>query len=136
MECTINPTFFPSFPSPFTRTFTRTFLPLLCRVMGDKNGREWPTLFLSCSLSEPSTIHYPPFTRPKGRSVHHPLSTIHGSFAATLPSLALSYSSRRDFTAEAQRGKRPLRKTGRSRKGLNTKAPRHKGQRGKRGVMY
>ena len=30
----------------------------------------------------------------------------------------------RDFTAEAQRGKR-----GRSRKGLNTKAPRHKGQR-------
>jgi len=29
-----------------------------------------------------------------------------------------SYSSRRDFTAEAQRGRRALRKRGRSRKGI------------------
>ena len=34
-------------------------------------------------------------------------------------------SSRRDFTAEAQRGKRTPRKTERR---LNTKSPRHKGQ--------
>jgi len=37
-----------------------------------------------------------------------------------------SNSSRRDFTAEAQREKRTSRKTERR---LNTKAPRHKGQR-------
>jgi len=42
-----------------------------------------------------------------------------------------SYSSRRDFTAEAQRGKRTLRKKERR---LNTKVPRHKGKRGKRCV--
>jgi len=40
-----------------------------------------------------------------------------------------SYSSRRDFNAEAQRGKRTLRKKKRR---LNTKAPRHKGQIGLR----
>ena len=48
-------------------------------------------------------------------------------FSVSYPySYSYSNSSRRDFTAEAQRGKRSLRKNKRR---LNTKARRHKGQR-------
>ena len=54
-----------------------------------------------------------------------------------LPDFSVSYPysysnpSRRDFTAETQRGTRSLRKNKRR---LNTKTPRHKGQRGRRCV--
>jgi len=42
----------------------------------------------------------------------------------------------RDLPQRRRGGRGGMRKTGRSRKGLNTKAPRHKGQRGKRCVVY